>query len=293
MKNAHPPVSLITGASAGIGRALAETLLREGHFVYAGYRNSDRARASYGDLWHVDRLKPVRLDVTRQSEIATVMRAVRAEQGRLDNLINNAGFGVYGAFEELSEQELRAQFETNFFGATSMCRAALPLLRASDRARIINVNSILGQLVLPTGSAYCGSKWALEAFSDCLRYEVRHFGIEVVLVEPGLIRTEFKDRILYSKAAREQNPESLYRHLNRKMAENEYGRLVTSAQAAAGKIADVLRKKRPGPRYRIGVDSQIYYALKRVLPARFIDWTFRLAVWNAWRGEKSKRTLSV
>ena len=287
MADAHPPVSLITGASSGIGRSLAEKLLREGHFVYAGYRNPDSTRKSYGDLWHVERLRPVRLDVTRNSEIAAAMRTVLANHGRLDNLINNAGFGVYGAFEELTEQEFRAQFETNFFGAIAMCRAALPLLRESDRARIVNVSSILGQLVLPTGSAYCGSKWALEAFSECLRYEVRHFGIEVILVEPGLIRTEFKDRILYSKAMRQQSPSSLYRHFNRKMEENEYGRLVTSAEAAAARIAHVLKASRPRPRYRIGVDSQIYYTLKRILPARVIDWTYRLGVWSAWRREKA------
>jgi NAD(P)-dependent dehydrogenase (short-subunit alcohol dehydrogenase family) len=177
----------ITGASSGFGRAFAEHALAQGHNVVATARNIaalDRLAAGAPD-----RVLAVALDVTRQAEADAAVDAAIARFGRIDVLINNAGYGVVGAFEETSDAELRAQMETNFFGAMNVLRAALPRLRAQKSGAIVNMSSLGGQLSFAGFSAYSATKFAVEGVSEALAQEVAPFGVKVLIVEPGQFRT--------------------------------------------------------------------------------------------------------
>lgn len=268
-------VILVTGAGAGIGLALARRLAAANWIVYAGVRDLKRAARDLGDT----AARPLRLDVTRPADARAALKRIQQECGRLDALVNNAGYGLYGAFEELSDAEFRAQFDTNFFGALELTRQTLPLMRAAGGGRILNVSSILGRMTLPTGSAYCSSKWALEAATEALRYEVRPFNIHVSLIEPGLIRTRFKDNMQLPAPASAASP---YAPLTAKIG-REYSGFSSSPDAAARVIERVLNARRPALRYRAGLDSRIYYRLHQLLPERLLDLMYRMIVARLWK----------
>src|SRR3954453_19242506 len=177
---------LITGCSTGIGRATAGHLAQRGYTVYASARKLDAIR----DLEaHGCRL--LALDVTDDDSMTAAVEAVEREQGAVGVLVNNAGYSQSGAVESIPMDAVRKQFETNVFGLVRMCQLALPAMRSQRWGRIINISSMGGRLVFPGGGYYHPTKFAVEALSDALRFEVKGFGIAVVLVEPGLIKTEF------------------------------------------------------------------------------------------------------
>lgn len=276
------PTALITGSGAGIGKELALELAGMGYTVYASVRDVKKAQASFGKAAETPGLRIVQLDVRKPEQAVKTVRSIMKESGRLDVLVNNAGFGLYGVFEELTDEQYRDQFETNFFGSMNLVRAALPFMREKGRGKIVNITSILGRMVLPTGSAYCSSKWALEAFSEALRYEVAPFGIRVVAIEPGLIRTNFKKNMVYSRSKTDAS--SPYRPLNAMMeSQGEYRGFSTSAQDAARKIARIIEKKNPGPRYRVGMDAHAVNMLTHLLGSRIIDFIFRSVVLRQFR----------
>ncbi|MCK4578721.1 MAG: SDR family NAD(P)-dependent oxidoreductase, partial [Candidatus Marinimicrobia bacterium] len=211
-------VILITGASSGFGCLAAARLAAAGHTVYATMRDVN----SQGPLMAEARkrnaqLKILRLDVTDKRSITDVINSIQEEHGQLHVLVNNAGFGMGGFFEDLEESEIREQFETNFFGAQEVTRQALPLMRQTAatgerRGRIINISSVQGRLAAPGLGAYASSKYALEGFSEGLSFELHPFGIDVVLIEPGAYATEIfttKRRI----GRRATSSESPYRPL--------------------------------------------------------------------------------
>ena len=179
-------VILVTGASAGIGREAAILLARQGHAVYAGARRLDRleALAEHG-------IAPVEMDVTREEDNERAVSRIIEREGRIDVLINNAGFGLYGPVEDVPIDDARYQFEVNLFGLAHLTQLVLPHMRAQGSGRIINVSSILGKVFVPLGAWYHATKHALEGWSDCLRIETAPFNIQVVLIEPGAIKTEF------------------------------------------------------------------------------------------------------
>ena len=189
-------VVLITGCSSGIGQAAARRLNRAGHVVYASAR---RPETLAGLATEGCRTLP--LDVTDEDSMVAAVGRVEQEQGRLDVLVNNAGYGLYGPVEQLEPAELRRQFETNVFGLVRLCQLVLPGMRARRSGRIVNVSSMGGRTTLPGGGAYHGSKYAVEAISDVLRLEVRRFGIDVVLIEPGVVRTPWSEQALQHQAA--------------------------------------------------------------------------------------------
>ncbi|MBE7439740.1 MAG: SDR family oxidoreductase [Spirochaetales bacterium] len=268
----YKQVTLITGASSGIGFALVFELLKRNHLVLASMRKPDRAQASFeahpSYPLFKDNLRLCKLDVTTDSCEKTIARLVK-EYGVPDIVINNAGLGVYGPFEELTDQEFRSQFETNFFGALRVARAVLPGMRKEGHGKLINVSSILGQLAIPTGSAYTASKWAMEAWSEALRYEVAPFGVSVTLIEPGLIRTQFKKNMVIARAI-----EPAYAFLHKLVGRN-YDRVATSPEACARRIAKVILRSKPATRYRVGYDAHFYYLLRQILPDRFLDLLIR------------------
>ena len=181
-------VILVTGASSGIGRAAAILLAREGHTVYAGARRADRME----DLPEHG-VTPVAMDVTRGEDNERAVRCVIENQGRIDVLVNNAGFGLYGPVEDIPLDDARYQFEVNLFGLAHLTQLVLPHMRARGSGRIVNVSSIGGRIFIPLGAWYHATKHALEGWSDCLRIETAPFNIQVVVIQPGAIRTEFGD----------------------------------------------------------------------------------------------------
>src|SRR4051794_40883947 len=177
---------LITGCSTGIGRATAEHLATRGHTVYATARRLD----SIADLEaHGCRL--LELDVTDDASMTAAVKTVEEAEGAVGVLVNNAGYSQSGAVESVSMDAVRRQFETNVFGLVRMCQLVLPGMRRQRWGRIVNLSSMGGRLVFPGGGYYHATKFAVEALSDALRFEVKGFGVDVVLIEPGLIKTEF------------------------------------------------------------------------------------------------------
>ena len=177
---------LITGCSTGIGHATALRLAQAGHTVYATARHVD----SLADL-RAAGARTLALDVTDDASMTAAVNQVVDEQGAVGVLINNAGYSQSGAVESLSMQDLRRQFETNVFGLVRMCQLVLPGMRRQHRGRIINISSMGANFTFPGGGAYHASKYAVEAISDALRFEVKGFGVDVIVIQPGLIRTEF------------------------------------------------------------------------------------------------------
>ncbi|HXV52059.1 MAG TPA: SDR family NAD(P)-dependent oxidoreductase, partial [Solirubrobacterales bacterium] len=181
-----PGAVLITGCSSGIGQATAARLAAKGWTVYATARRPD----SIADLAEAG-CRTLALDVTDEGSMRAAVAAVEESEGAVGALVNNAGYSQSGALETLPMEKLRAQFETNVFGLVRMCQLVLPKMREAGRGRIVNLSSMGGKLTFPGGGAYHGTKYAVEALSDALRWEVRGFGVRVVIVEPGLITTRF------------------------------------------------------------------------------------------------------
>src|SRR5919202_3517690 len=178
---------LVTGCSSGIGKATAQALLAHGQTVYA----TARRPSTLADL-EAAGARTMALDVTDDDSMKAAVTAIEAEHGAVGTLVNNAGYGVYGPVEEVPMDDVRREFETNVFGLGRLTQLVLPGMRAAGRGRIVNVSSMGGRLAYPTGGWYHASKYAVEPLSDALRVEVKPFGVGVVLVEPGLIRTEFE-----------------------------------------------------------------------------------------------------
>jgi NAD(P)-dependent dehydrogenase (short-subunit alcohol dehydrogenase family) len=193
-------VILITGCSSGIGRAAAERFVTRGCTVFATARRADSLEPLVARGCHT-----LTLDVTDDESMREAVRTIEREHGAVDVLVNNAGYGQQGALEETPIDRFRAQFETNVFGAVRMCQLVLPAMRARGRGRIVMVSSMGGRLTFPGGSAYHGSKYALEAISDVLRFEVAGFGIAVAIVEPGLVTTEYGTAALAGLAGTEDD----------------------------------------------------------------------------------------
>ena len=179
-------VILITGASAGMGKATAKLLIKEGYIVYGAARRVEKMN----DLVELGG-HSIKMDVTNEIEIDAGVKKIIDEQGRIDVLVNNAGYSVYGSVEDVSKEDARRQFDVNLFGLGELTQKVLPHMRKQKSGHIINVTSIGGKVYAPLGAWYHATKHALEGWSDCLRLELKEFGINVVVLEPGLIDTGF------------------------------------------------------------------------------------------------------
>lgn len=184
------PVWLITGASRGFGKEFATVALEHGCRVAAGARKPEAVRAAFGEN---DNLLPVALDVTDQDQITQAISQVIQQFGRIDVLVNNAGYGIFGSLEETSDAETRAIFDTNVFGMMNVTRAVLPHMRAQGSGRIVSIGSMASFACDPGGALYDATKFAVAAVSETLALEMKPFGIEAMVVEPGMFRTNFFD----------------------------------------------------------------------------------------------------
>ena len=267
----NPKVILITGCSSGFGLLMAARFAEYGEYVVATMRDVEKQASLQNEVKERDAKVDVQyLDVTKSESIKEVMDYIAREYGYIDVLINNAGYGISGTFEDLTDEEFRAQMETNFFGALNVTRVAIPFMRNRPNARIINISSISGFTSSPCFGAYDASKFALEGWSESLRYELMLFGIDVCLIQPGSYRT----KIFYENrkdAANFRNPDSPYAELNKYLDDMVAKRLEDNHKDPE-EIADLAEKLvyRSNPPFRSipDLESKILAFLRWILPFR-------------------------
>lgn len=264
-------IALITGASAGIGRAAAELLLKNGYKVYAGARRVERMK----DLEGLGAVV-LALDVTAEASLKSAVETVLKNEGRLDILINNAGYGAHGAVEDVPIEEARRQFEVNVFGLARLTQLALPHMRAAGGGTIINISSIAGKITMPAGGWYHASKHAVEAYSDALRLEVAQFGIKVILIEPGAIKTEWDNTALVN--LQKYSGSGVYGPMVKRLTERFRSGYRTGApgpEVVAEIILKALRAGRPAARYPVPFKASLILVFKWLVPDRVLDWGIR------------------
>jgi NAD(P)-dependent dehydrogenase (short-subunit alcohol dehydrogenase family) len=263
------PVALVTGGSSGIGEATVRRLHELGWTVYAAARRTDRM----GDLASMG-VSTLALDVTDEPSMAAAMGRIIAEQDRIDALVNNAGYGAYGALEDVPLSEARYQFEVNVFGLARLTQLVLPRMRQQCSGRIINVSSIGGKIHEPLGDWYHATKFAVEGLSDSLRVELRPFGIDVVVIEPGAIRTEWG--AIAAQNLRRASASTAYRQQAEYVAAvlestSEPASLASPPEVIANVIAKAATTRRPRTRYVAGRGARAIIAARQLLPDRAFD----------------------
>jgi NAD(P)-dependent dehydrogenase (short-subunit alcohol dehydrogenase family) len=272
--------TLVTGGSSGIGEETVKSLLAAGHIVYAGARRVDRMR----ELEKAG-ARLFALDVTDDASMIAAVDTIQRETGRIDVLVNNAGYGSYGASEDVPLDEGRRQFEVNIFGLARLTQLVLPMMRAQGAGRIVNVSSVSGKIGEPFGSWYHASKHALEGLSDSLRMELRPFGIDVVIIEPGSTRTAWGG--IARDSLTRHSGDGPYRdgarvHV-RMMASVSEGALPRPPSEVAATIVRAVRARRPRTRYPTGGGARTALFLRRTLSDRGFDTVIRLATERARR----------
>jgi NAD(P)-dependent dehydrogenase (short-subunit alcohol dehydrogenase family) len=272
---------LITGCSTGIGRAAAEHLAAQGWTVYATARRPE----SIADLKEKG-CRTLALDVTDEESMSAAVRQVEEAEGAVGVLVNNAGYSQSGAVESVNLDDVRRQFETNVFGLIRMCQLSLPGMRRQGWGRIVNISSMGGRLTFPGGGIYHGTKHAVEAISDALRFEVRGFGIDVVVIEPGLIKTQFGEAAVTSihEGTTSNGP---YAEFNSAVAattagayEGPLAKLGGGPETVARKIEKAISRRRPRTRYPVTPSARLILGIRRVLPDR---------AWDAFNGTNFPR----
>jgi NAD(P)-dependent dehydrogenase (short-subunit alcohol dehydrogenase family) len=261
-------IALVTGASAGIGEATARQLIERGWRVFAAARRLDRMK----ELEAVGAtLLP--LDLTDDASIVAAVETIRREAGRLDLLVNNAGYGSYGALEDVPMDEARRQVEVNLFGLARLYQLTTPMMRAQRSGTIVNVTSIGGRFGEPFGSWYHATKFAVEGLSDCLRMELRPFGIRVVIVEPGAIRTEWAGiahESLVERSGKTDYAPYALRHAAM-LGSADTSSIVSPPDVVAKGIARIADTRNPKARYAIGGGAKMFMFLRNVLPDSLLD----------------------
>lgn len=268
-------VALVTGASSGIGEATARELAAAGLTVYAAARRVERMQS----LTEVG-IRPLALDVTDDASMEAAVERIVAEQGRIDVLVNNAGYGSYGAIEDVPMEEARAQVEVNVFGAARLIQLVLPHMRAHRSGTIVNVTSMGGKISTPLGGWYHATKFALEALSDCLRMEVAPFGIDVVVIEPGGIRTEWSgiaaDKVRAVSGTGPYAPQG--NAVADSLASESNARRSSQPELIGRTIRRAVTARRPRTRYAVGFGAKPMIAAHALLPDRTYDAMMRRVV---------------
>lgn len=280
MKTHSEQSVIITGCSSGFGREMVATFLENGWTVFATMRRAMERRDRFADelarFGH--RLTILECDVTSRKDREAVRDALERADSGLDCLINNAGYMLLGPLEDMSEEQLRAQMETNFFGTTLLTRELLPLLR-KKRGIIINVSSVFGFSTWPLTSIYCASKYAVEGLTQSLRQELKPYGVRVVLLEPGSYPTSLAENIDWSdrsgsKPSAYQSEIEAYRLFRARSAKSKNGNVSEVAQAAV----QIARSQNPRLRNPIGIGSKVVYIIAHLLPSfsvTVMDWIAR------------------
>lgn len=267
-------VILITGCSSGIGFAAANLLAESGHLVYAtARRNESVAKLDEWSKAFSGRAVADQLDVTDASSIDQVVSRIESERGQIDCVVNNAGYGQAGPVEEVSIDAWREQFETNVFGVAAINQCVLPMMRKQRSGRVINISSVVAHLSLPMMGPYCASKHAVDAMSLALRIELAPFGIDVILIEPGPIETEFRSNVDQNLET-QTDENSPYKKLGDAMNSywnRSFGKTAAKPIAVARAIKKAVESKHPKTRYRITAPAKFAPHLVSHLPDRLLD----------------------
>jgi len=270
-------VILVTGCSSGFGLLTAARLAAQGYLVWATMRDLSKKQLLEDELARRNAKAIIReLDVTKIPTIRNVIDEIQKTHSRVDVLINNAGYGIGGFFEDLSEDEIRAQMETNFFGVQNVCREVIPLMRKCSKGKVINISSIAGRVATPCLGAYNASKWALEAFSESLYYEMSLFGISVCLVEPGYYPTKiFSQNAHFAKNF--EDPQSPYYLINQKVKAISQGnikKVKRDPEDVARLIESIVNNPHPHLRYISDFASAFKLLIQKTLPPRLMAYIF-------------------
>lgn len=254
-------VVLVTGASSGIGAATASRLVIAGYTVYGAARRVERISELPGVI-------PIEMDVTDEAQVSAAVEGIMSEQGRLDVLVNNAGFAQYGPVEEVSIDAARYQFEVNLFGLGRLTQLVIPHMREQGSGTIVNISSMGGRIYTPLGAWYHATKHALEGWSDCLRVELKPLGIDVIIIEPGSITTEFTEVVTqHSSELPSATASSPYRDLTEKvtrtMADPDFVKKSSPPTVIADTILTALSTSKPKSRYMAGYLAKPMWALRR------------------------------
>lgn len=263
-------VALVTGASSGIGEATALSLLKAGFVVYAAARRTEKMAAL-----RQAGVQTIALDVTSGESVTSAVERIVTEQGRIDVLVNNAGYGSYGALEEVPLAEAQAQLDVNVLGLARLTQLVLPHMRKQGSGTIINVSSMGGRFATPLGAWYHASKYAVEGLSDAMRLELKGFGINVVVIQPGSIQTEWG--AIAARNVRAVSGQGPYSTQANAMAESLDASsrpghwLASSAGVVASAVVKAATARRPRTRYAVGMGARPLIMLSRLLPDRAFD----------------------
>jgi NAD(P)-dependent dehydrogenase (short-subunit alcohol dehydrogenase family) len=265
-------IALVTGASSGIGAATVRKFAQQDWIVYATARQPSQVAA----LAQAE-IKALLVDVTDEQSMRAAVHEIEAAHGAVDLLVNNAGFGLNGPVEELAMDDIRRLFETNVFGLVRMSQFVLPGMRRKGSGRIINVGSVGGTFTAPGAGAYHASKWAVESFTDALRYEVRSFGVDVILIQPTGVYTQFDKKL--AQTMPDTGPESPYAafkanhaRVTRQMFNGRNVAGIVQPEQVADVILQAATVRHPRTRYKVGWSAHIYSTIRRIVSDRVWDW---------------------
>ncbi|MBS1662659.1 MAG: SDR family NAD(P)-dependent oxidoreductase [Bacteroidetes bacterium] len=262
-------VILITGASSGMGKDTAITLAKSGYKVYAAARRIEEMN----DILEAGGI-PLAADITKEADLQNVIQAIMRREGRIDILWNNAGYGLYGAVEDIPIEEAKRQFEVNLFGLARLTQLVIPYMRNADSGLIINTSSMGGKIYTPLGAWYHASKHALEGWSDCLRLELKDANIHVVILEPGIIKTEFGT--ILTDPMLKHSGKGFYKNIANQIAEATKKTYQNPSQYSTtavitSTILKIIKSKKPKTRYRVGKFAKMLVWLRLYFGDRLFD----------------------
>jgi len=256
-------VAIVTGSSSGIGFETSLALAREGYFTYATMRDTTKSN-KIKEIAQKENLKinVLELDVDDEKSVKSAIAQILDQKQRIDVLVNNAGWGLWGCVEDVSVDEFKEQFETNFFSIIRLIQEVAPAMRKQGSGTIVNISSVVGRIGFPASPAYISSKFALEGLSESLRFEFAPFGVDVIIIEPGVIKTDFMKNM---KMAKKSELDTVYKDITTKVVSGvkmmvEMG---TLPEEVANTIVKAIKDKKPLPRYVVGNDAVMFLEAKK------------------------------
>jgi len=256
-------VAVVTGTSSGIGFETALALARDGYHTYATMRNTAKSN-KIKELGQKESLKisVLELDVDDEDSIKTTIKKILDEKQSIDVLVNNAGWGLWGCVEDVSIDEFKAQFDTNFFSIIRLIQEVGPAMRKQGSGKIVNISSVAGRIGFPASPAYISSKFALEGLSESLRLEMSPFGVDVIIIEPGVIKTNFLNPV---KLAKKSESGTAYRDITARVVSGVkmMAEMGTPAKEVADTIVKSIKDSKPLPRYVVGNDASMFLEAKK------------------------------
>ena len=256
-------VAIVTGSSSGIGFETSLALAREGYFTYATMRDTAKSD-KIKEIAKKENLKIsiLELDVDDENSAKTAIAQILDQKQRIDVLVNNAGWGLWGCVEDVSVDEFKQQFETNFFSIIRLIQEVAPTMRKQNSGTIVNVSSVVGRIGFPASPAYISSKFALEGLSESLRFEFAPFGIDVIIIEPGVIKTDFMKNM---KMAKKSELDTVYKDITTKVVSGVkmMAEMGTPPKEVANTIVKAIKDEKPLPRYVVGNDASMFLEARK------------------------------